>query len=205
MTIYIYHRQNSLKNILKLKKKNVDGVEIDLRSSSKKIIISHDPFKKELDFLKNINIFKKYFLVIDVKSTGIAKKVGLALKRKKIKFLFLNLISSEFFELFHSNLAKNVFLRFSSFERSDLKNKYFRKMKWVWFDLFDDKFLPLADYKYLKKHNKKVCLTSPELLGKSRKVSLRLIKHLNKNKIKIDMVCVKPKALKIWKKFYIYQ
>ncbi len=52
MTAYIYHRQNSLKNILKLKKKNIDGVEIDLRSSKKKIIISHDPFKKELDFLK---------------------------------------------------------------------------------------------------------------------------------------------------------
>jgi len=31
MTAYIYHRQNSLKNILKLKKKNIDGVEIDLR------------------------------------------------------------------------------------------------------------------------------------------------------------------------------
>jgi len=205
MTAYIYHRQNSLKNILKLKKKNIDGVEIDLRSSKKKIIISHDPFKKELDFLKNVYRFKKIFLIIDIKSTGIAKKVGLVLKKRKIKFLFLNLISSEVVELLNTSLVKNILVRFSSFEEHNLKNKYFKKMKWIWFDFFDNKFLTLSNYKYFRRHKKKICLTSPDLLGKNNKILLKLIKHLNKNKIKVDMVCAKPKAVKIWKKFYIYQ
>ena len=205
MTTYIYHRQNSLKNILKLKKKNIDGVEIDLRSSKKKIIISHDPFKKELDFLKNVYRFKKIFLIIDIKSTGIAKKVGLVLKKRKIKFLFLNLISSEVVELLNTSLVKNILVRFSSFEEHNLKNKYFKKMKWIWFDFFDNKFLTLSNYKYFRRHKKKICLTSPDLLGKNNKILLKLIKHLNKNKIKVDMVCAKPKAVKIWKKFYIYQ
>ncbi len=205
MTTYIYHRQNSLKNILKLKKKNIDGVEIDLRSSKKKIIISHDPFKKELDFLKNVYRFKRIFLIIDIKSTGIAKKVGLVLKKRKIKFLFLNLISSEVVELLNTSLVKNILVRFSSFEEHNLKNKYFKKMKWIWFDFFDNKFLTLSNYKYFRKHKKKICLTSPDLLGKNNKILLKLIKHLNKNKIKVDMVCAKPKAVKIWKKFYIYQ
>lgn len=205
MTLFIYHRQSTLKKISKIEKKNVDGLEIDLRSSGKKIIISHDPFKKELNFSKNINFFKNFFLVVDIKSTGIAKKVSALLKRKKIKFLLLNLISSEFVELATTKVSKNIFLRFSYFEKHNLKNKYFKKIKWVWYDFFENKFLSLDDYKYLKRHKKKICLTSPDLLGKSKKILLKLIKHLNRNKIKVDMICVKPKALKIWKKFYIYQ
>ena len=83
MTIFIAHRQNRQKNLLDIKKYFFNGLEIDLRSDSKKIIINHDPFKYGMDFVKHIKLFKNYFLIIDIKSTGIAKKISKILIKKK--------------------------------------------------------------------------------------------------------------------------
>ena len=58
------------------------------------------------------------------------------------------------------------------------------------------------DYNYIKKNKKKICITSPDLAGHKAKSIKEYIFYLNKNKIKADMVCVKVKNLKIWKKFY---
>ena len=54
MTIYIAHRRNTKKNLFEIKKNEFHGIEIDLRTDSRKIIIAHDPFKGGLDFIKNI-------------------------------------------------------------------------------------------------------------------------------------------------------
>ena len=48
MTIYVAHRQNNMKTLNRLNSINVNSIEIDLRSDSKEIIISHDPFNKGL-------------------------------------------------------------------------------------------------------------------------------------------------------------
>ena len=136
MTIYIAHRQNTKKNLLEIKKNDFHGIEIDLRTDSRKIIIAHDPFKKGLDFIKNIKLFKNYFLLIDVKSTGISRKISKILIKNKIRFLFLNLISQEFIEMIKLGFSKHLFLRFSSYEKFNLNNKMLKKIKWVWFDFF---------------------------------------------------------------------
>ena len=62
MTIYIAHRRNTKKNLFEIKKNDFYGIEIDLRTDSRKIIIAHDPFKGGLDFIKNIKLFKNYFM-----------------------------------------------------------------------------------------------------------------------------------------------
>tara|TARA_Y100000590_G_C15518248_1_gene938266 strand:+ start:331 stop:945 length:615 start_codon:yes stop_codon:yes gene_type:complete len=204
MTIFIAHRQNRQKNLLDIKKYFFNGLEIDLRSDSKKIIINHDPFKYGMDFVKHIKLFKNYFLIIDIKSTGIAKKISKILIKKKIKFLLLNLISQEFLEMIKLGYSKNLFLRFSSFENFNLKDKIFKNIQWIWFDFFNDRFITKKQYNYIKSYKKKICITSPDLLDKGPIIIIKLIKHLNRNKIKIDMVCVKKKNIKIWKKYYKY-
>jgi len=40
------------------------------------------------------------------------------------------------------------------------------------------------------------------LLGFKTSLIKKYIKHLKKNKIKVDMVCAKKKNINIWKKFY---
>ena len=202
MTIYIAHRQNAKKNLLRIKKDGLHGIEIDLRTDSKKIIITHDPFTKGLDFIKNIKLFKKYFLLIDIKSTGISRTISKILIKNKIKFLFLNLVPHEFIEMIKLGFSKYLFLRFSSYEGFNLNNKILKKVNWVWFDFFNNQSIKKKEYKYIKKYKKKICITSPDLLGKSSVTVLKLINYLNKNRIKVDMVCVKKKNIKLWKKHY---
>ena len=73
MTIYIAHRQNDLKRVKYKNNSFFDGIEIDVRSDSKNIILNHDPFKKSLILFKNLKKLEKFFLIIDVKSTGICR------------------------------------------------------------------------------------------------------------------------------------
>ena len=204
MTIYIAHRLNTKKKILKIKKFDFKGAEIDLRADSNNIIMTHDPFKKGLNFIKNIKLFKNYFLIIDIKSTGISKKIYKILIKKKMKFLFLNLISQEFVEMIKLGYSNHLFLRFSLYEKFDLNNKILKKINWIWFDFFNNVPISKNQYKYIKRNKKKICITSPDLLGKSKTAILKLISHLNINKIEVDMVCVKKDNVKIWKKHYIF-
>ena len=168
MTIYIAHRLNTKKKILKIKKFDFKGAEIDLRADSNNIIMTHDPFKKGLNFIKNIKLFKNYFLIIDIKSTGISKKIYKILIKKKMKFLFLNLISQEFVEMIKLGYSNHLFLRFSLYEKFDLNNKILKKINWIWFDFFNNVSISKNQYKYIKRNKKKICITSPDLLGKSK-------------------------------------
>ena len=78
------------------------------------------------------------------------------------------------------------------------------KINWIWVDFFENYFLPKKDFLNFKKFKKKICLTSPDLVGKPKSEIKRYIKYLNSNSIKVDMVCVKQKNIGIWQKLYKY-
>ena len=204
MTIYVAHRQNNMKTLNRLNSINVNSIEIDLRSDSKEIIISHDPFNKGLILKKNLDKLKKFLLIVDIKGTGFSEKVYKMLKKNKIKFIFLNLIASEFDYMISKSYSNNLFLRFSSFEKPNLTNKIFKKVEWVWLDYFQKELISIKEYKYLKKYKKKICLTSPDLIYKDINETIKYIEHLNKNNIQLDMVCTKLKNIQIWKDLYRY-
>tara|TARA_Y100001958_G_C21008364_1_gene389411 strand:+ start:117 stop:731 length:615 start_codon:yes stop_codon:yes gene_type:complete len=204
MVNYIAHRQNKLVKLQNLKKLSFCGIELDLRTFSNNIILQHDPFKKGLNFFSNYKLLKNFFLIIDIKSSGISQRIINFLRKKKANFLILNLSSPELMEMINKKFQKNLFLRYSFFENIDLKEKKFKKVNWVWVDFLNNNPITLKDYKYFKKNKKKICLTSPDLAGLKKRYIKNYIFHLNKNKIKADMVCVKQKNLKIWKKYYKY-
>lgn len=204
MVNYIAHRQNKLIKLQNLKKLSFSGIELDLRSFSKNIIFHHDPFKKGLEFFSNYKLLGNFFLIIDIKSSGISQKVINFLRKKSAKFLILNLSSPELLEMINKRYQKNLFLRYSFFEKINLKEKKFKKIDWIWVDFLNNYPISLTDYKYFKKNKKKICLTSPDLAGQKKRSIKNYIFYLNKNKIKADMVCVKEKNLKIWKKYYKY-
>ena len=199
MVKIIAHRVNTLKNLTKLGN-DIFGVETDLRYYKDKLILSHDPNAKGDNFNKFLKKTNKT-IFLNIKSSGILKNIIRLVKNKNV--FFLDISFSEIDLLFKLNLSKKFLLRFSCYENFDLSNKYMKKIKWIWFDYFNDLKISIKDYKYFKKYNKKICLVSPDLLGKKKDI-LKNIKYLNKNKIIIDAVCVKQENIKIWKDYYNY-
>ena len=199
MVKIIAHRVNTLKNLTKLDN-DIFGVETDLRYYKDKLILSHDPNAKGDNFNKFLKKTNKT-IFLNIKSSGILKNIISLVKNKNV--FFLDISFSEIDHLFKLNLSKKILLRFSCYENFDLSNKYMKKIKWIWFDYFNDLKISIKNYKYFKKYNKKICLVSPDLLGKKKDI-LKYIKYLNKNKIIIDAVCVKQENIKIWKDYYNY-
>lgn len=199
MVKIIAHRVNTLKNLTKLGN-DIFGVETDLRYYKDKLILSHEPNAKGDNFNKFLKKTNKT-IFLNIKSSGILKNIISLVKNKNV--FFLDISFSEIDHLFKLNLSKKILLRFSCYENFDLSNKYMKKIKWIWFDYFNDLKISIKNYKYFKKYNKKICLVSPDLLGKKKDI-LKYIKYLNKNKIIIDAVCVKKENIKIWKDYYNY-
>ena len=61
--IIIKHRVNKIKDLENTPSKY--GVEVDLRSSNKNIILHHDPYLNGDKFIKWIKTFKHKFLVLN--------------------------------------------------------------------------------------------------------------------------------------------
>mgnify|MGYP001158646006 FL=1 len=202
MPLFINHRIN---NLVDLKKIKIDeGIEADVRDFKNDIILSHDPYKNSEKFNKFIKYFDNKFIILNIKSYGIIKDILKLIKRKK-NFFFLDLHFSEIDYLIKKNLDEKIILRFSIYEKFDLRKKYFRKIKWIWYDFFKNKYLTKKEIIYFKKHKKKICIVSPELLNKGKKNIIKYIDYLNKNDIKVDAVCCKNKSIILWKKLYKFK
>ena len=67
--IIIKHRVNKIKELKKTSKNY--GVEIDLRSNSKNIILNHDPYLNGEKFSEWIKVFKHKLIVLNVKEEGL--------------------------------------------------------------------------------------------------------------------------------------
>ena len=85
--IKIQHRVNSLKKL-----KNTDhnfGVEVDVRSINKKLILNHEPFQKATSLDTFLKKFNHKFLILNVKEEGIENLILNYVKKNRIKNYFL--------------------------------------------------------------------------------------------------------------------
>ena len=201
MPKYLIHRINKISEIRNFSLK--DGFECDVINYKNKLVMQHDINKKGDLFQKfQSQINKNQIVFLNVKSSGIIKKILKFTLNKNI--FFLDLTFSEIDFLIRKKLSKFIVLRYSIYENFNLDSKYFKKIVWIWFDYFQNKKIDYKTYRYIKKHKKKICIVSPELLGKRKAALINYAKYLNKNKIKIDAICTKKKFVKLWKKIYKY-
>ena len=191
--LIIKHRINSID---KLKNTNFNfGVEFDVRSHNKKIIVNHEPFKKSIFLNHYLKFFKHKFAIVNIKEEGIEKSVIKILKKNKIKkYFLLDVTIPQIYKL--SRIKFNNFaLRLSKFENLKKINQLNSKINWIWIDTFDAALpLKIRDIKLLKKKYK-ICLVSPELTGSNFKKVRKLISKVKKSKINIDAVCTKRAEL----------
>ena len=195
--LIICHRINTIKKLLNTPIKY--GVEIDVRSFNKKIVLQHDPIKNGENFENWIKNYKHKFLIINVKEEGIENYIKKILLKKKIREFFFLDQSFPFLIKFINSGEKRCALRFSEYE--DIKTVFNlkKKFKWVWVDHFT-KFPLNKHISYsLKKKKIKICIVSPELVKKvPLKKILSLKNFIQKKKIHFDAVCTKNPE--IWNK-----
>ncbi len=194
----IIHRVNTIKKLKSIS--NNFGTEIDIRSSSSKLILSHDPFAKG-DSLENyLSEYKKKkgTLILNIKESGIEQNVLKLVKKHKIKSYFL--LDVEFpyiFKTLDEKLNKNIAVRFSEYETIDLSRKLINKVNWIWLDTYKKFPIDNKNLRFIKKF--KSCLVCPERWNRQRDIK-RYYLLMKKLKFMPDAIMTSFKCSKIWLK-----
>ena len=165
--IKIIHRVNSL-NQLKNIKENF-GVEVDIRSNNKNLILAHDIGGEKEDFLEFIKSYNHKIFVANVKESGIENLVIDELEKNNIKDFFLLDVEFPYILQNYKKHGEKLCLRFSKFEGIDTINNFKGKIKWVWIDTYDDFDLDIYEADILR--NFKLCLVSPTRWGHEDKIN----------------------------------
>ncbi len=193
--IKISHRVNTIKQ-LKATPKEL-GIEIDIRDNNKKLIVTHDPFKKGEDLKKFLKFYKHKLIIANIKSERIEDSVIKIFKKYNIdNYFFLDSSFPKIIELIRLNFKK-IAIRASYFEGIETSKRLKGKVNWVWYDTFKGLKSSINDIKKLKKLNFKICLVCPKLHNSKNNIDKSIVQNLKNNKL-IDAVCTKKKFFEFW-------
>ena len=189
------HRINTIREL-----KNIPqnyGVEIDINIFGKKLCLSHDPGVKGELLDTFFSYYKHRFVILNVKSEGLEKKVFKILNKYKVKNFFFLDSSFPFIYKLSKILTKNFAIRISDYENINTALNMKNKVNWVWLDCFKNYSFSINDLNKLKRNNFKLCLVFPDLHGREvRKKDINFFKKLKKNNLSIDLICIKHKNLR---------
>jgi hypothetical protein len=191
-TIYV-HRVNSLEQLKSIPKQY--GLEIDLRSEGKEVILQHDPFKKGEKLEMFLENYSHKGLILNSKTEGMETRVLEIMNSFNIKNFFFLDLSIPFLIKTYESGSKKTAIRFSEHEPYEFTKKFNNKSDWVWVDSFSGNYFSPEQLQDLSRFFK-ICLVSPELRG----FDTNIIKELKTRykKINIEAVCTKNPEL--WKK-----
>ncbi|MBI2232425.1 MAG: hypothetical protein HYU56_00760 [Candidatus Aenigmarchaeota archaeon] len=183
--IIIKHRVNTVKDLKETPEEF--GVEVDIRTWGKDLILHHDPFvegEKLEDFLSNYN---HKFIILESKVERIENRVIDLAKQYGIKDYFLLSVNPPFMWKLMNENFKKMNVRFSELESAETCLLWKDKVDWVWVDTWTKLPLDRKSYDILKKHFK-ICLVSPEILNRPQDIA-KYRKFFSDNKMEIDAAC----------------
>lgn len=199
--IIIQHRCNSIYELKKTPNKY--GIEIDIRTFGKKIILDHDPWNSTgVDFNKWIKQYFHKILILNVKEDGLEKEILKIMKKNHIKNFFF--LDQSFFSLIKTlkTNEERCALRISDYESFETAFNIKKKPRWVWLDCFEKTPLDIQKIRKLKKFHYKICIASPELHDLKRATEIEeTIKKIKKINFYFDAVCTKVPL--VWEKLLV--
>lgn len=191
----IAHRINTIDQ---LKNLNFNlGVEVDIRSNDKNLIICHDPFSHYINFKDWLHFYNHGTLILNVKENGLEQELLKTMQDFKKDNFFILDQSFPYIVNTIKNGEKRCAVRLSEYESINTVLSLKDKLNWVWIDFFTKFPLDLEIYKILKKNNFKLCIVSPELQGHSNSKCLDLKNYIKSNEMYFDAICTKK--VKFWK------
>ena len=193
----ISHRRNTVSELVATDARY--GVEVDIRSEGKRLIIHHDPLVGGESFDEWINAYRHGTLILNVKEEGLEKQLISIMKSKGITDFFFLDQSFPFLVKWASAGERRCAVRVSEFESIETALTLSGKIDWVWVDCFTHFSLSEKDVQELKVAGFKLCLVSPELQGRDAIIEIpKLALLLKERHIIADAVCTKRPD--IWEK-----
>lgn len=191
----ISHRINTVEEL-----KNTDikyGVEVDIRSSNKELIIHHDPFMKGENFCDWIKEYRHGTLILNVKEEGLEEELLKYMKKYKINDFFFLDQSFPFIIKTSVSGEKRCALRISEYESIETLKTLSKKVEWVWVDCFTKFPLKKTSFRIIKDLGFKICVVSPELQGFNPTTEIpKYSKLFIENNMMPDAIC--SKRTDIW-------
>lgn len=186
----ISHRRNTLQELRDTPRHY--GVEIDLRSQGKDLILHHDAFMDGENFEAWIASYAHGTLILNVKEEGLERRLLEIMDARGIKDFFFLDQSFPFLVRTTRTGERRCAVRVSEFEQLETALTLTGKADWIWVDCFTRFPLTQGDASTLKKAGFKLCLVSPELQGRSAETEIpamrRLLAELG---IEADAACTK--------------
>ena len=194
--LFIAHRINEI-NQLKQTPSEM-GVEIDIRSNGKDLILQHDPFLAGTKFHDWLKSFHHQLIVLNIKEEGLEEEILSYLNEFNIKnYFFLDQSFPFLVKSARQGLKKSA-VRLSEYESINTVRNLARQVNWVWIDYFTKFPLDTSDVNELKQLDFKLCMVSPELQGYDSEIDISKLAHLfNSSQIQLDAICTKRPDL--WK------
>tara|TARA_B100000795_G_scaffold178503_1_gene135001 strand:+ start:39107 stop:39694 length:588 start_codon:yes stop_codon:yes gene_type:complete len=161
----IAHRINT-KKLLEATSINF-GVEVDIRSDGKNLIIHHDPMTQGEYFKDWILAYKHGTLILNVKEEGLEEALIKLMDQHSIYDYFFLDQSFPFLRKTALMGETRCAVRVSEYENIETALSLSGMIDWVWVDCFNKFPLSYKDSQRLMDAGFKICFVSPELQGRS--------------------------------------
>lgn len=186
----IAHRKNSVADLLATPTQY--GVEVDIRSRGKELIIHHDPFAEGISFDDWLSHYQHGTLILNVKEEGLEERlINLMQSRGYEDYFFLDQ-SFPYLVKWSGKGEARCAVRVSEFESIETAISLAGRVNWVWVDCFTRFPLSSEQAERLQKAGLRLCLVSPELQGRPAETEIPALKELLQQQgILADAVCTK--------------
>lgn len=194
VTEIIRHRRNTLAELRATPR--AYGVEVDIRSAGRRLVIHHDPYEKGEPFEAWLDEYQHGTLILNVKEEGLESQLlGMLRARGIERFFFLDQSFPFLIKTIRAGEARCA-VRASEYESLDTALSLGGLVRWVWVDCFTRFPLTASDMRRLRDAALKLCVVSPELQGREAQVEIPALRaQLQTIEVEIDAVCTKVPEL----------
>ncbi len=162
--LIVNHRVNTIDHLIKIDR--TQGVEIDIRNWTTKLVLNHEPYAEGVEFVEWLKACNNPLIILNVKSEGLEDKVIEAIKSSEFigEYFFLDQSFPFLVRTLEKGLSDSA-VRVSEYESPECL--WNMNNKWIWIDSHTGNwdFLPTA-IRTAKETGKKICIASPELHGR---------------------------------------
>ena len=191
----IAHRRNTIGQLVATPRHL--GVEVDIRSQGRRLVIHHDPFESGEDFEDWINAYAHGTLILNTKEEGLERRLLSCMNRRGIEDFFFLDQSVPFLIKTARSGEKRCAVRLSEYEPLDGVLSLAGMVEWVWVDCFTRFPIGRAQAIQLAQHGFKLCIVSPELQGRDPEAGIADMRALlDREGIAPAAVCTK--RVELW-------